>query len=174
MKTELSLVTKVDLGCGTNKKEGFFGIDISAYEGVDLVQDLRFTKLPFHDNQLEHVYASHFVEHLTFDEVIFFFNEVYRVMQVGGTFEIVVPHAMSYAADTDLSHKTRWTEDTFGYFTPDNKYHYSWFYEKDGERIPVINKWLVMKNDNTPPIQYTTEGWVTVKLREVHAFLKKL
>jgi predicted SAM-dependent methyltransferase len=167
-------VRTLDIGCGTNKKAGFFGIDVDPYEGVDLVQDLRFTPLPFEDHQLEEVYASHFLEHLDFHEVIYLFNEVYRCLVVGGKFEIVVPHATSYGYLTDLSHKTAWTEDTFGYFTPDNHYYYSWFYEKEGKRIPVINKWKVLKNDNTPPYKYTVEGWVEVKLREVHAFLEKL
>ena len=173
-------VKQVDLACGTNKKEGFFGVDIDEYEGVDHVQDLRFTPLPFENKQLDHVYASHFLEHLTFEENIYLFNEVYRCLKVGGTFEIVTPHAMSYASDVDLSHKTRWTEDTFGYFSPDNKYFYSWFYEdpKTKERIPVINKWIVKSNDSTPPWKsvYTTEGWMIqdVKLREIHAFLEKI
>lgn len=169
-------VTKVDLGPGNNKKDGFFGIDISQYENVDLAQDLRFTKLPFQDGQLTHVYASHFLEHLTFEENIFLFNEIYRCMAVGGTFEIVVPHGFSYAGMTDLSHKTFWVEDTFGYFSPDNKYYYSWFYQdpETKEQVPVINRWKVLKNDSTPPVEYTTRGWLDVKLREVHAFLEKL
>lgn len=167
-------VRLVDLGCGTRKRDGYFGIDITQYDGVDLVQDLRFTKLPFADNQLEAVYASHFVEHLTFDEAIFLFNEVYRVLRVGGKFEVIVPHGTSYAQVTDLSHKTAWVEDTFGYFTPENKYYYSWFYERNGERVPVINKWKVLKNDQTPPVRYTVDGWLEPKLREVHAYLEKL
>lgn len=167
-------VRQVDLGCGTRKKEGYYGIDVSAYEGVDLVQDLRFTPLPFADGQLDNVYSSHFFEHLTFDENIYLFNEIWRCLHVGGELEVIVPHAMSYAQYADLSHKSAWTEDTFGYFTLDNHFYYSWFYEKDGERIPVINKWEVLKNDNTPPIKYTTEGWVEVKLREIHAFMRKL
>lgn len=171
---EYSVVRKVDLGCGDKKREGYFGIDISNYPEVDLVADLRFTPLPFDAQQLETVYASHFLEHLNFHEVIYLFNEVYRVLAPGGIFEIVVPHAASYAQWVDLSHKTAWTEDTFGYFTPENTYHYSWFYEHQGKRVPVINKWEVLKNDSTPPYQYTADGWVEVKLREVHAFLKKL
>jgi hypothetical protein len=99
-------------------------------------------------------------------------------MDVGGTFEIIVPHAMSYASDVDLSHKTRWTEDTFGYLTPENKYFYAWFYEHKGERVPVINKWKVISNDSTPPWNsvYTAQGWMLqdVKLREIHAFLEKI
>lgn len=171
---KLADVTRIDLGCGTRKASDTFGIDITQYEGVDLTLDLRWNPLPFKDGQLIYVYTSHFLEHLTFDENLHLFNEVYRCLQSGGKFEIIVPHAMSYAQVTDLSHKSAWTEDTFGYFTPENKYYYSWFYEKGGERFPVINKWKVLKNDNTPPISYTTEGWVEVKLREVHAVLERL
>lgn len=166
-------VTHVDLGAGNRKKDGFFAIDIDAYEGVDLVLDLRFNKLPFDNNQLEHVYASHFMEHLDFHAVIFLMNEVYRCLRVGGKFEIIVPHGQSYGHLTDLSHKTAWTEDTFGYFTQENEYYYSWFYELDGKRTPVINKWKILKNDNTNPYEYTKLGWTEVKLREVHAMLEK-
>lgn len=175
-KADLKFVTQVDLACGTRKKDGYFGIDIDQYEGVDHVMDLRFNPLPFEKNQLSHVYASHFLEHLTFEENLYLFNEVYRCMQVGGKFEIVVPHGFSYAGMTDLSHKTFWVEDTFGYFSPENEYYYSWFYmdPKTNERTPIINKWKVLRNDSTPPIQYTIQGWVEVKLREVHAFLEKL
>lgn len=176
MPENLEEVINVDLGCGTRKKDGYFGIDFSEYEGVDLVQDLRFTPLPFKNEQLERVYASHFVEHLTFEENMYLFNEVYRCLKPQGIFELIFPHAMSYAQVTDLSHKSAWVEDTLGYFTPKNKYYYSWFYidPKTKDRVPVINKWNVLKNDQTPPYEYTPKGWVELKLREVHAFLEKI
>lgn len=164
----------LDIGCGWNKRDGYLGVDIDKYDGVDIQQDLRFTKLPFEDGQVEHVYSSHFLEHLDFHENIFLFNEIWRILKPEKIFEIIVPHGMSYAGMVDLSHKTFWTEDTFGYFTPENKFYYSWFYERDGQRIPVINKWRVLKNDSTPPYEYTTEGWVEKKLREVHAYLQKI
>lgn len=166
----------IDLGCGTNKHPGYFGIDITDYEGVDLVMDLRFTPLPFADGQLDGVFTSHFFEHLTFEENLYLWNEIYRCLRVGGRLEVIVPHAQSYGALTDLSHKTNWTEDTFGYFTPENKYFYSWFYTDPKTKgvIPLINKWTIHKNDNTPPYEYTTLGWTQVKLREVHAILEKL
>lgn len=165
----------LDLGPGNNKRDShYIGVDIDQYEGVDLVLDLRFNKLPYQDNSVDGVYASHFLEHLTFDENIFLFNEVYRILRPEQIFEIIVPHGMSYAGLVDLSHKTYWTEDTFGYFTPENKYYYSWFYELNGERVPVINKWKVLKNDQTPPVQYTKDGWLDPKLREIHAHLQKI
>ena len=165
----------LDLGSGNNKKETYYiGIDVDKYHDNDIQLDLRFGVLPYPDNSVDGVYASHFLEHLTFDENIHLFNEVYRVLKPEKIFEIVVPHGMSYAGMVDLSHRTFWTEDTFGYFTPENKYFYSWFYEKDGKRIPVINKWKVLQNDATPKYTYTVNGFLEVKLREVHAFLQKL
>lgn len=146
---DLKSVRKVDIGCGLRKKDGYFGIDIHGYEKVDLVMDLKMTKLPFGDEQLTDLYASHFLEHLNFEEVIYLMNEAYRVLHVSGVFEIIVPHGMSYAGMADLSHKTFWTEDSFGYFTPDNIAYYDW---------NVINKWKVLRNDSTPPYEYTTKG----------------
>lgn len=177
---DLKEVTRVDLACGNNKRQGFFGIDIDSYPNVDHVMDLRFNRLPFEDNQLNHVLSSHFCEHLTFEENIYLFNEVYRVLKPGAIFEVIVPHGFSYAGMVDLSHKTFWTEDTFGYFTLENKYHYAWFYDDPNtkERIAVINKWEIHTNDSTPPktMEYTKDGWIetTLKLREVHAILEKL
>jgi len=165
----------LDLGCGTNKRSNAYtGIDIDKYDGVDIVMDLRFNPIPYKDGQVDGAFSSHFQEHLTFEENIYLFNEVYRVLKPGALFEVIVPHGFSYAGMVDLSHKTFWTEDTFGYFSPENKYFYSWFYEREGQRVPVINKWNVEKNDSTPPWEYTKEGWLTLKLREIHAFLRKL
>lgn len=156
----------LDLGCGTRKHgTNYIGIDIHRYEGVDIVQDLRMTKLPFADGEVEEVYASHFLEHLAFEEVIFLMNEVWRVLREGGIFEIIVPHGMSYSGMADLSHKTFWTEDSFGYFTPQNTAYYDW---------NVINRWEVLSNDSTPPYEYTIKGWVELKNREIHAYMKKL
>jgi predicted SAM-dependent methyltransferase len=157
----------LDLGCGKNKIdiEGAIGIDIVGYPDVDVVMDLRMHKLPYPENDIDLVWARHFLEHLTFEENVFLFNEVYRILKVGGLFEILVPHGMSYSSMSDLSHKTFWTEDSFGHFTPDNKFHYEW---------GVVNQWKIVKNDQTPPYEYTTKGWVELKAREIHATLQKL
>lgn len=174
--SKASVEIHLDLGCGTKKHgEYYTGIDINEYEGVDIVQDLRFSQLPFESESVDGVYTAHFLEHLTFEENLHLFNEVYRVLKQGKVFEIIVPHGMSYAGMVDLSHKTFWTEDTFGYFTPANVYNYDWQFNDDkGERNHIINKWKILSNDSTPPYEYSTRGWVEVKLREVHAYLEKL
>lgn len=41
VETALEQPFKLDIGCGRNKKEGFYGVDIFDFEGVDIVADLR-------------------------------------------------------------------------------------------------------------------------------------
>lgn len=95
---------KLDLGCGINKKEGFYGVDSMKFAGVDKVADLR-KKWPWKDNSVDEVHASHFIEHLTGDERVHFANELYRVLKVGGKATLITPHWNSCRAYGDMTHQ---------------------------------------------------------------------
>lgn len=99
---------RLDLGCGCNKKDGFVGVDIRQFPGVDIVHDLR-TPWPWPDNSVEEVHCAHFVEHLHHSEEqperVFFCNELYRVLVPGGKALIVVPCWSSARAYGDYQHK---------------------------------------------------------------------
>ena len=95
---------KIDLGCGSNKRVGFKGVDSIAFEGVDIVADL--TKpWPFENDSVDEAHTSHFVEHLDAEERVFFVNELYRVLKVGAKCQIIVPSWSSCRAYGDLTHK---------------------------------------------------------------------
>lgn len=95
---------KLDLGAGINKKEGFIGVDVRAFPGVDVVADL--TKpWPWQDETVDEVHCSHMVEHLTAKERIFFVNELYRVLKPKGSAAIICPHWASTRAYGDLTHQ---------------------------------------------------------------------
>jgi SAM-dependent methyltransferase len=100
-KTEL----KIDLGCGNNKQEGYIGIDRIKFDKVDIVLNLGIDPLPFENDTVDEVYASHFVEHLTAVERVRLFNELYRVMKVGSKMTMIVPHWSSSRAYGDPTHK---------------------------------------------------------------------
>lgn len=105
-------VTRLDLGCGTRKQQGFFGVDAMGFAGVDLVHDLR-QPWPFADGSIEEIKCSHFLEHLTGYERIGFFNELYRVMKRGARATIITPHWSHERAYGDPTHAwppvCRWT-----------------------------------------------------------------
>lgn len=95
---------KLDLGAGINKKEGFIGVDVRAFPGVDVVADL--TKpWPWADESVDEVHCSHMIEHLTAEQRIFFVNELYRVLKPKGTATLIAPHWASTRAYGDLTHQ---------------------------------------------------------------------
>lgn len=97
---------KLDLGCGGKKcDESFVGVDALALPGVDVVMDIRVAPWPWADNSVEYAFSSHFVEHLTGEERIGFFNELWRVMKPGAQAEIVTPDWSHASAYGDPTHK---------------------------------------------------------------------
>lgn len=95
---------KLDLGCGKNKREGFHGVDIIEFPGVDTVCDLR-KKWPWENDSIEEAHCSHFLEHLTGKQRIHFFNELYRILIPEGKVTIIVPHWSSERAYGDPTHQ---------------------------------------------------------------------
>jgi ubiquinone/menaquinone biosynthesis C-methylase UbiE len=48
-------------------------------------------RLPFADGSVECVYTSHFLEHIPWNKATRVVHEVYRVLEPGGVFRVVVP-----------------------------------------------------------------------------------
>ena len=117
---------KLNLGCGKNLKEGYVGVDIIDYSDIfpkgTFVQADLFKEFPFENNSIEEVYAAHFIEHIPRDGVIWFFNEVYRILIPSGIFEIYVPPTQSpdgkacRGAFADPTHRSYWNDMSFRYF----------------------------------------------------------
>jgi hypothetical protein len=57
-------VVKLDLGCGTMKKEGFVGVDSRAFPGVDVVCNLGRDVWPWPDSSVDEVSCQQMLEHL--------------------------------------------------------------------------------------------------------------
>ena len=104
IKPEPAPPLKLDLGCGTQKREGFTGVDAIAFDGVDVVADLNGA-WPWADNSVEEVNCSHTLEHFDGTERVHFVNELYRVLVPGGRATITTPHWASNRAYGDPTHK---------------------------------------------------------------------
>lgn len=73
---------KINLGCGTNKLDGWQNFDAD----VDITK-----RLPFDDECADFVFAEHVVEHVTYEQALAFFAECHRVLKVSGVCRIAVP-----------------------------------------------------------------------------------
>jgi SAM-dependent methyltransferase len=116
-----SLPSKIELGCGANKRDGFFGIDIADGPAVDLVLDIERQPLPFADDSIDHVYTSHAFEHLVNYQYVL--REIMRVCKPGAIVEIWTPYGKSNDGFL-FGHTTFITETHFKHIC----YQYDRFY----------------------------------------------
>lgn len=84
---------RLDLGCGSSKKDGFIGIDLSS--NADLRWDLTLG-LPFDDDTISIIRSDHFFEHLEQKELIALLMECRRVLVPEGILNFSVPHLDPY------------------------------------------------------------------------------
>jgi SAM-dependent methyltransferase len=98
------VLSKLDLGCGQNKKEGFTGVDLFKAEGVDVVHDLLAYPWPFEDASVDEIHCSHFLEHVGGLQRPRFMEEVYRVLKVGCSATFITPYWSSERSVQDFSH----------------------------------------------------------------------
>lgn len=87
----------VNVGCGTKYVSGMVNIDGNVLRKKDMWLDVTLG-LPFTDNSLRGVYASHVIEHFDDKSVRRLFGEVYRVLKPGGAVRLIVP-SLEYAID---------------------------------------------------------------------------
>jgi hypothetical protein len=79
---------RLHFGCGSDYKPGFINLDMN--KSADYYFDAR-NKLHFKDGTIEYIYSSHFVEHLSNNELMDHLKESFRILQVNGILRICVP-----------------------------------------------------------------------------------
>ena len=116
------MALKLDIGCGSlpaRWKKDFTGVDIVDYSDIysgQFIQANLFKEFSFDDNSIEEIYCSHFIEHVPQDKVIWFFNEIYRILIPGKIFEILVPPSSGRGAFCDPTHRSYWNDLSFRYY----------------------------------------------------------
>lgn len=111
----------IDLGCGNNLQNGFTGVDITKKgTQADIEQNLLKFPYPFKDGTIEKIFCSHFIEHIphidSYDDYFYhFFDEIYRILKIGGEATFVAPYYTSMRAIQDPTHHRSIGEATFLY-----------------------------------------------------------
>ena len=80
---------RLNLGSGTDVREGFTNVDIRQLDGIDVVADAR--KLPFGDNEAELILGQDLIEHVPYLEVEDTLKEWFRVLSPNGVIELRTP-----------------------------------------------------------------------------------
>lgn len=91
---------KLDLGCGSAKKEGFTGVDIRKELKPDICLDLR-KPWPWKKGTVDEVHCQLMLQYFTGPERIEFFNKLHHILKPGAKATVVVPHGQSAHAYMD-------------------------------------------------------------------------
>jgi SAM-dependent methyltransferase len=83
---------KIDLGCGTKKREEYIGVDMHAPNNPDIVADIRKRIRKLDDGCADEILCSHTLEHLHIDGFTDVLIEIERLLKPGGKFEFRIPH----------------------------------------------------------------------------------
>lgn len=106
---------KIDLGCGIDNLEGYIHLDRYYHSPhIDIAWDLNYTSYPFRDNTFAEVRMYDVFEHL--DKPLDVLNEIHRILEVGGIFDIRVPSDKDPDLWTDITHKRPFTDRSFNHF----------------------------------------------------------
>lgn len=113
---------RLNLGCGTQHKEGYINIDKRPEVKPDIVRDI-LRGLPFSDDSVDEVYSQDFLEHIPQAEVVWVMNEIWRVLKRGSVAQHIVALAGTANEHQDPTHLSSWNEETFTYFLAGHKHN---------------------------------------------------
>ncbi len=105
---------RIDLGCGTQVRDGYAGVDLLALPGVAIVRNVDRHGLPFSDSTISHIYTAHFLEHV--QDLVFVMNEIHRVCCQDAIVEISVPTLLGPYSAADPTHVHLFNARTLSYF----------------------------------------------------------
>lgn len=103
-------MTKLNVGCGTDYRRGWFNVDTHRGGGVTPDYQVDVRSLPFEDGTFTHVYASHVLEHVPWSDVEIAVGHLHRVLVPGGRICVVGPNTatMSWHPDPDEYRRVMW------------------------------------------------------------------
>ena len=102
---------RLNLGCGADYREGWTNLDSRGKIKTDITHNLDSFPYPFKTNTFDEIFMKMVLEHLT--DPIKTMKEVIRISKKNAKITVIVPHAFSYANNTDIQHKSNFTENSF-------------------------------------------------------------
>ncbi len=124
---------KLNLGCGTDIREGYVNLDIIKRQGVDVVHDVNRFPYPFKTSYFDEIYASHLLEHA--EDVLKVLEELYRILKPGGMLIAKVPYFSSSGAFQDPTHRHFFSDDTAKYYIVQNSYNRKFKYAMARQKL---------------------------------------
>ena len=123
---------RLNLGCGRDIRAGWVNLDCARLPGVDVVHDLNRLPLPFADGEFMEICAKDVLEHLDYIPLL---RELHRVLGVGGSLDIQVPHFTSAGNFIDPTHRRLFSIRTFEFFVAGGEFGRDYYFDFQFARL---------------------------------------
>jgi len=100
---------KVNIGCGTDYREGWINTDIRPLPKLEIIMDLE-GGIPIRTNTATHIELKDILEHCTYHKAEQILNEVTRIAKRGATIYIQCPDMEVIARKVILNPQNTWRE----------------------------------------------------------------
>jgi hypothetical protein len=108
----------LELGCGPKKRHpGSIGVDIADWPEVDVVGDATAVLDSLPEGLVSEIHTAHMLEHLESTDIV---ASCARVLAVGGTLSVVVPHFSNPYFYSDPTHRQAFGLYTFSYLAEES------------------------------------------------------
>ncbi|HLP17311.1 MAG TPA: methyltransferase domain-containing protein [Bacteroidota bacterium] len=142
---------KLEVGCGTQKRPGYLGMDVVKLAGVDVVHDMNIAPWPFPDNTFTEAVFDDVLEHSK--DLLTILSEVYRVCQNDAVIKVSVPHFTCDNMYTDPTHTTFFSSRSFDYFDKSVNHKHGFYLEGVDfkvRRVYLCFREYFLHNDEPP------------------------
>lgn len=150
----MKLPEKLDLGCGRNKRPGFYGVDINNYDVVDQQMDLNDTPWDIPSNHFKSIVLDEVLEHLKPEKTPEIFENLDRIAADGCTIFIRVPHVDSIYYKKDPTHQTSFSYSTIDYYTKNGSSNHPKYCDTD---LFIVDKTITFESSDKRKYGYITE-----------------
>ena len=113
----------LDVGCGSNKRPGAVGLDISDDTDADVVHNLDVFPYPLETSSFDEVVMQDVIEHVA--EPLRVAAELHRILRPGGMLQLRTPHFSSALAYGDPTHRHFYSTNAIRYLAEPGFAHYS-------------------------------------------------
>jgi len=113
-------MVKINLGAGTDIRDGWQNHDLSSLDGIEVTHDLNERPWPWADSSADEVLALDVIEHM--DDFLQTMEELWRILKPRAQVAVRVPYMGSWSFVADPTHKRSFHETTFMHFDPSSAY----------------------------------------------------
>jgi len=150
---------KLNLGCGSNKIDGFINIDVNEAFKPDLVHDFVLSPLPYEAGSAEEIVLFHTIEHIEKWKHPNLLSEIRRVLRDNGLFFVSFPEfscILQNWLENKRGDRQFWEHTIYGRQSSKADYHVSAMDTDDFTEVLRTYGFKVLRAEREPLEDYNT------------------